>query len=128
MQEIKKNYYLEQYNNYRLSIVITDNIIKSRKKYDKDLGEFGDDYPEDTSIGGLHSYHPKSDSMYSYIFIDPTSPANSVPHEALHATFRITNLVGIQYCDHSEEAYCYLLGYIYDKILLTLNKWSDKYK
>lgn len=47
---------------------------------------------------------------------DPAHYANTISHEALHATQMILEKIGMKLNRKSEEAYCYLQGYIVEKI------------
>lgn len=47
---------------------------------------------------------------------DPCYIVNTISHEALHATEMVLNTIGMKLHKKSEEAYCYLHGYIVEKI------------
>ena len=47
---------------------------------------------------------------------DPCYAVNTITHEVLHTTEMILNTVGMKLHRKSEEAYCYLNGYINEKI------------
>lgn len=47
---------------------------------------------------------------------DPCYVVNTISHEALHSTEMILETIGMKLTRETEEAYCYLHGYIVEKI------------
>lgn len=60
----------------------------------------------------VHSYH----GNVVIRFIEKKPSVGLVAHEALHATCRIMDYVGVKMCEDSEEAWAYLLQEIINEI------------
>lgn len=101
-------------------VVITNDIVASRKKRNKILGRvFEEESPE--SLGGLFS--KSSDLDYSFIFLNPNCSTNSLCHECYHATCWLFECLS---AEHEEELFAYHLGYICEKASRTIRKYNRK--
>ena len=119
---IKKTIKLGIYSGYKIHIIIADNICKARNKYHKELNGL---IEEDDGFDGMHSYAYKNYNE-AYIFLKPNVTHGTIAHESLHATFRITRMLGNKLNRGSEESYTYLLGYIVDNISDMFIKLNNK--
>lgn len=114
---------LRIFGDYKLHIVLSDNILKARNKFSKQLdGRKVDE--SDTSWGGMHSY---SDGCFykSFIFLPYSARSSVIAHESFHATVRIMSVIGQELNSGSEESYAYLLDHIVEfitNIYLKLDK------
>lgn len=79
------------------------------KKLEHDFGE-GNPFSEATS------FLLGDDKSVAIWFRDLDPTAGTIAHEALHATKHILEKSGIYLTDETEEAYCYLLGWVVRKI------------
>jgi len=120
MIQLKKILKIDLYGGYILNIIVTNNIIKSISKYSNKIN-YTDNI--DPIIDGIHACH-NNKSYKSYLFITPNGTLSTVSHEAFHATLKIMEYIGAELNEGSEESYAYLLGYIIDNILQTINKYN----
>lgn len=119
---IKKTITLDIYSNFKIHIIVADNICKARNKYHKKLDGL---IEEDSGYDGMVCYVPEN--YYElYIFLQPDVTHGTIAHEALHATLRIMRVFGAKLNRGSEEHYTYLLGYIVDKISEIFIKLNNK--
>lgn len=103
---------LETYGNYEVIVIITDDIKKTRKGLDKELGFTYDNV--DLNIDGLHSYN--SAQMKSFILLNPDTSNGVIAHESFHCVVRVMKIIGGKLSNSSEESYAYLLDYLVDTI------------
>lgn len=114
MKEKVKIIHFKQYN-YKVHIIKTNNIIKSRKKRQSIIGKFkkinGDEF-----LSGLCS----NNGYESYIFLTPTCNINTLVHECYHAVNRIFEWIVAKEVD--EEIFAYTLGYLVEETDKFYNK------
>jgi hypothetical protein len=63
--------------------------------------------------------HPLSNGNIVIFVPEQTNPnyiVNMITHETLHATEMIMSRIGMTLCEQSDEAFCYLNGYINQEI------------
>lgn len=99
---------------YKLYVVMTDNIKKSRKRI-KALPK----YEKGTVskwVDGLHSFD--DGNAESFIFFYPETSPGVIAHEVFHFLWRMFKYYE---CEFDNETYAYHLSYTLDEIL----KWKD---
>lgn len=102
-----------------LNVLVTNNLKKSLKKHGLEgLMEWQQDYR------AFFTWHEDDGIKYPFIVFNKESVTSHevVAHEALHATAFILEDSGINFCEETEEAYAYLLGYIVGEIHKLTNK------
>lgn len=115
MKEIEKKFIIQPYN-FTCFVIITDNILESRKKRNKILSE--SELLEEPK--GLHC---DAGTLNSYVFIKYNSLSDTISHEAYHVVCKLMRDIGAK---HEEEIIAYTIGYIVRKIVLILNKENAK--
>lgn len=100
--------------NYTVNIVITDDVVKSRKSRDAKLGE-----PYDgVTAQAIHSW-PLDGQGSSWLFFTQNVGAGTVAHECFHCVRRIMRWLG---ADIENEVVAYHLGYLVDKTWKSLKR------
>ena len=108
------------FGNYKLHIILTDDIKEAVKEYRLKIQHHFTDI--DDKFDGVHI--PVQDSsLESYLFLVSTKPG-VIAHEVFHAVTRILDLIGVSLVEESEETYAYLLGYIVDEVHTILDKYN----
>lgn len=95
--------------NYKVEIIITPDILHSRRKRNEEIGE---PFKDETSPAGLHSYNP--DRNTSFIFLNLDTSMGTLTHECNHAIYRMFRWIGAQ--DVDEEIMSYTLGYLVQQV------------
>ena len=106
MNDFIKKIYIEPFR-YTCYIVITNNILESRKNKKYKL-------PECSYIEEPLGLHVDAGTLYSYIFIKPTSTNNIIVHETYHCIRKLLRDIGSK---QEEEVVAYLLAYLFEKVL-----------
>lgn len=106
----KKTITIQPYG-YKITIIITEDVVKARKKYDKFMGS----ECQFSELSALHS-HNYIDPI-SIIFLKQNPDLRSVVHESFHAVISLYKFYDIPLDNNTEEVYAYTLEYIVDKIL-----------
>lgn len=106
MNDFIKKIYIEPFR-YTCYIVITNNILESRKNKKYKL-------PECSYIEEPLGLHADAGTLYSYIFIKPTSTNNIIVHETYHCIRKLLRDIGSK---QEEEVVAYLLAYLFEKVL-----------
>lgn len=96
--------------NYRVVVILTDDISASRESRKTELGPVGE--PISKYVDGMHSYDDYSPD--SYIFISPEGRLGTIAHECYHVVDRMFRWIGAK---HENELTAYHLGYLTDEII-----------
>lgn len=110
---IKKKINIPLYNQFTLTIVISDSITEDIVRMTK----------QDTDVlfTGVFCFKEGGLDLLMGFDKDKLKPG-LVSHECLHATCYIMDYVGIPLTEHSEEAYTYLLSYLVDEVYKVIDK------
>lgn len=100
---------------YKINIVYTENVSKYLDY--ADLVDYNDGCYSAVVFDCSELTHLKYNCLV--VFDNVSFRGSVISHEAFHITCLICNYVGIKLTDSSEEAYAYLIGYLY-KILVTI--------
>ena len=106
--------------NTAVHFVVAESIAKiasSFPSYEKYIKEIEGDYFFDDATGLFIIINNKR-----YVFLEDTLDTNTVIHEILHATINILTEKGVRLTDSSEEAYCYLHGYLFSEYSKKIQK------
>jgi hypothetical protein len=90
--------------NYRVRLILTDDIFKSAK------GRLGS-IPEDSA--DAFCFHVKSTGM-SYLVLKHDSPAGTIAHECWHIIYRMFHWCGVR--DFDDETTAYHLDHLIEKV------------
>ncbi len=96
--------------NYDMTIVYTDDIVRSREELDHVIGAADRKFIDDCD--GLHSFH--EDKSTGFIFFTPDTSIGVIAHECYHAISRMLRWIGAK---KEEEVVAYHLSYLLDKVL-----------
>lgn len=105
---------------YKVHIVVTDDILKSRNKRKAAFGDLLEQKDVKHS-GGIFSFN--IDKPESYIFLLPTVNVEVISHEVLHCVHQL--MIWIE-AGMEEEVYAYHIGYISQKCFDLVNKKERK--
>lgn len=97
---------------YSCTIVLTNNILESRKKRNNTLLEC--ELTEEPK--GLHC---DGGTLSSIIFLKYDSLSDVIAHESYHCICKLMKDIGAK---HEEEIVAYLLGYLTKEIVKFINK------
>lgn len=78
------------------------------------------------NLGGLFLSH-ESRPWEGWIIVPPDASTSTVAHESFHATAKVMYDIGSNLSDESEEPYAYLVGYITNLVVMTLQAYDKKY-
>lgn len=97
---------------YTVTIILTNNILESRKKRNNFL-------LESEIIEEPKGLHCDGGTLSSYIFLKYDSLSDVIVHESYHCICKLLKDIGAK---HEEEIVAYLLGYITKEIVKFINK------
>ena len=104
---------------YRLFVVYTDDIKKSRLSLNHKVGAPNEEIS--SNIDGLHSYNNLDTD--AFILFTPKSSIGTIAHEVSHAIWRMFVYYGAEF---ENELFAYHLGYTLDQILKFKNEVDMK--
>lgn len=92
-------------------------ICCNRAVYKKRIRlEFKQDAPEESSdAAGSFQVYARSNQPIGVIWLAPTAKIEHLIHECLHCVHFFLDHKGLVLSDNSEEAYAYLIQYIFNK-------------
>lgn len=93
---------------YNISIVVTDDIVKSRNNRSHLLGSL---YHDHGGTKGLHSCN--EDISGAYLFFNRDTTHEIIAHESFHAVYRMFKWIGAEI---EEELMAYYLGYTVQQV------------
>lgn len=118
---MKTRKYKIQVNPYNceLYLVLTQDVYKAAKRIAK---EVGDDVGEDDgeTVGFFLSGTIPGSPYYLILIFNPS--LGDVVHEVQHATFEVLRGHGVKLSLDSEEAFTYLMDYLFAEVLKRINK------
>ncbi len=96
---------------YYFYIVVTTDVIASRKSRNDILGKVDESKPP--SVAMCSQGEGEKCSYYSYIFLKPDASAGNISHEVYHAICNMFHYIG---AEHEDEILAYHIGYLVDEI------------
>ena len=111
-KEVHKRVNLDAYN-YILDVVLTDDIVATRKRYDK---EFGTSVIEPKRLALSLGLHECDESGHSVLILKFDSQPGTLAHEAWHVIWYVYQYMG-EGEPFGNESVAYLLSHIVDSII-----------
>jgi len=99
---------------YTITVVVTDDIIKSRNDRAKEIG--GEIGLKNINIMALHACH--NDKAESYLFFYEGASVNTITHECFHSIFRLTEWINAEI---EQENFAFHIGYLAQKVFDFMN-------
>lgn len=99
-------------------------FYKEMKKDTK--GRASDEFIKDMSTNDFQACVHSFKGHIVMRFKDKKPRGEVIAHECLHATSRIMKHVGIEMADESEEAWSYMIGFLYNEVLRDKKKCKKK--
>ena len=97
------------FQNYAVRIILTDDILASRKKLDPLIGQ---PYDGDGHCSGMHCYSKLHDGV-SWLLVTPATTPGVVAHECWHAVYRLMQWAG---ANAENEVIAYHLMYLVARV------------
>jgi len=101
---------------YKLTVIVSNDILKSRSKYDTILGrKYSNEF-----AGAIHDTNHDGNS---YVFLKSDATPGTIAHESFHVIWELLDFIG---ANDNNELIAYLMTYIVNNIHVFIKKHWKK--